>query len=404
MQTTGTTISPWRVFRADPAEWYSADEMSRSEAYVRPLRRVARIRKASVLAATIALIGSHAGPELLSRWGIDNWFLQLAVVTAVLHLIEVAIQLPFSAWRELGYDRRHGFSTQTVKGFVVDAVKGIPIGFAMMLVLLTPLWAVVRATSLWWVWGWAVFALVLVGIGILFPIVIAPLFNKYTPLDDGELRTEILAMAQRVGADIHEVLVEDSSKRDTRPNAYVAGIGKVRRVVVFDNMLRYPKDAVLGVIAHEIGHWKLRHIWRLVPLALVVTFVSFVVLKLVLESSFALGFAGVDSLASPAASLLFQLGFFILLSPVVGLPMAWLGRAYERQADLFGLETIGRAAGLVSFFRDVSVEVRADLRPSWWQRVQRSHPPFAERMAMATAWESARTMPPQAAASTAKAS
>jgi STE24 endopeptidase len=383
---TGAAINPWRVFRADPAEWYSTDEMARSERYTRPLRRVNRLRSGLVLAATVAVVGSHAGPALLERWGIGSWFLQLAVVTALLHVVETVIVTPFSAWRELRYDRRWGFSTQTVRGFVVDAVKGIPLGFGLMLLVLTPLWAVVRATPWWWLWGWAVFAFLIVGIGLLFPVVIAPLFNKYTPLEDGELRTEILAMAARMGADIRQVLVEDSSKRDTRPNAYVAGIGRVRRVVLYDNMLRYPKDAVLSVIAHEIGHWKLRHIWRQVPLALVATFVSFVVLKLVLESSVVLRFAGVDSLASPAASLVFQLGFFTLLSQVIGLPMAWLSRAYERQADLFGLETVGRADELVGFFRDVSLEVRAELRPSWWQRLRASHPPFAERMAMATAW------------------
>ena len=390
MQTkTGTTINPWRAFRAEPAEWYSAEEMSRSEAYVRPVRRAGRMRSALLFAATLALIGSHAGPALLARWGIHNWFLQLAVVTALLHLVETAIQLPFAAWRELDYDRRFGFSTQTVKGFVVDQLKGLPVGFGLMLVILGPLWAVVRATSMWWVWGWAVFAFFFIGLMILFPIVIGPLFNKYTPLPDGELRTEILAMAARMGADIHEVLVEDASKRDTRPNAYVAGVGKVRRVVLFDNILRYPKDAVLSVVAHEIGHWKLRHIWRTVPLALATTFVSFAVLKLVLESAVVLRFAGVGSLASPAASLLFQLAFFTLFMPVIGLPMAWLSRAYERQADLFGFETVGRADDLVGFFRDVSVEMRADLRPSRWQRIRHSHPPFAERMAMASAWDAA---------------
>lgn len=386
---TAPGISPWKPFETDPADWYTAEEMKKSEDYVRPLRRVGRVRRGLVLAATLGIIGSHAGPALVERWGIGNWFVQLAVVSALLYAAEVAISTPFSAWRQLRYDRRFGFSTQDAKGFLVDFVKGLPIGYAIILLIMAPLWAVVRATPSWWLFGWGVFSFFFVGIGILFPIVIAPLFNKYTPMEDGELRTKILDMARRMGADISEVLVEDSSKRDTRPNAYVAGLGKIRRVVVFDNMLRYPDESVLSVIAHEIGHWKL-HIRRLIPLSLATTFVAFVGLKLVLESSFALSFAGVDTLGDPAASLLFQLAFFTLLSPVMGLPMSWLSRAYERQADLFSYEAIGSAASIRDFFHDVSVEMKAELRPSWWQRVSHSHPPFAERMAMAAAWEGAR--------------
>ena len=391
MTTDATTaINPWRVFKADPKEWYTAEQVAKADEYVKPARRMGRIRAAVGLVATLALIGSHATPRLLNNWHVTNWFLRLALAIVAVSVLDTIVATPFAAWRELSYDKRWGFSTQTVKGFILDMVKGAPLGIALFLLLFAPLWAVIRATDLWWVLGWGVFAFLQVALGILFPIVIFPLFNKYTPLEDGELRTDILATAARVGADINEVLVEDSSKRDTRPNAYVAGIGRVRRVVLFDTILRYPKDAVLSVIAHEIGHWKMRHILRTIPTVLATSFIGFIALKIILESRVALDFAGVGSLRDPAAFPLFQFVFFGVVAPVTGLVGAWLSRGHERQADIFALDTIGHPDDLIAFFRDMSVENLADLHPSRWRQIRQTHPPFAERMAMASAWGAER--------------
>jgi STE24 endopeptidase len=389
-KTTTTAINPWRMFKSDPKDWYTAEQVAKADEYVKPARRMGRIRAALSLVVTLVLIGSHITPRLLNQWHVTNWFLRLALAILIVTVVDTIVSTPFSAWRELSYDKKWGFSTQTVKGFIADMVKAAPIGVALTLLLFAPLWAVIRATDLWWVLGWAVFAFIQVSLGILFPIVIFPLFNKYTPLEEGELRTAILETAARVGADINEVLVEDSSKRDTRPNAYVAGIGRVRRVVLFDTILRYPKDAVLSVIAHEIGHWKMRHILRTIPTVLAMSFVGFVAMKFLLESQLALDFAGVDSLRDPAMFPLFQFVFIGIVMPVTGLVSAWLSRGHERQADIFGLDTIGHPDDLVGFFRDVSVENLADLHPSRWRQLRQSHPPFAERMAMASAWGAER--------------
>jgi STE24 endopeptidase len=248
-----------------------------------------------------------------------------------------------------------------------------------------PLYAVIRATDLWWLLGGIVFAVISITFGVLFPVVISPLFNKYTPLEEGELRTAILDTARQAGADINEVLVEDSSKRDTRPNAYVAGIGKVRRVVLFDNMLRYPQEAIVSVIAHEIGHWKLRHIARVIPFAFVMTLASFVVLGVLMTNASVLDLGGVQEAGDPGSLPLFLL-LFGLVSKATSLASAWYSRARERQADLFSYELLGSPAELKGFFHDISVESLMDLRPTPWRRLKASHPPMSERMAMADAW------------------
>jgi STE24 endopeptidase len=380
------TISPWRAFPAKPDDWYSAEEMARADEYGKPLRRVLAAGGAVAFAVSLVVVLTHAAPNLIDALGVTNWVLGLAVSVAVIAVTSNLAALPFGIWRELVYDKRWGFSKQTPRGFALDELKSVPLVLAIYLLLFGPLFAVIRSTDLWWVLGWAVFAAVQLTIGILFPVVVFPLFNKYTPLEDGDLRAEILETARRAGADITGVLVEDSSKRDTRPNAYVAGIGKVRRVVLFDNMLRYPAPAIVSVIAHEIGHWKLRHILRTIPMALATTFVTFAALGLLMENRTVLDLAGVGAPGDPAALPLF-LVLFTVLGKVTGLASAWLTRVHERQADLFAYRLLGSPHELKDFFHDISVENLMDLRPTLGRRLKASHPPMAERMAMAEAWK-----------------
>jgi STE24 endopeptidase len=303
----------------------------------------------------------------------------------VITVVGTIITTPFSAWRSLSYDRRWGFSTQKAGGFLADMAKGFPLGLVIEAVLFVPLWAIVRATSAWWLFGWGLFALFTVIFNVLFPVLIAPIFNKYTPLEDEALRTQLLGVAAKVEADISEYLVEDASKRDTRQNAYVAGLGKTRRVVIYDTMLSWPHEQINNVVAHEIGHWKLRHIRRLLPAAVGFTFITFALLKVVLEWERALSWAGVSSVRDPAVFPLFLL-VFTLAGPVTGLGVAWLSRAQERQADLFALDTLRQPETFIGMMRRLHTDTLADLTPSLWKRISHSHPPVAERLAMGRSW------------------
>jgi STE24 endopeptidase len=382
---TPKTIDPWRTYPSSPDDWYTTDEMAKADGYGKPLRKVLLVGGAVAFAVDLAVVVTHAAPRLIDALDVRNWVVGLLVSVAVVQVVSTVASLPLAAWRELSYDKRWGFSKQTTKGFLVDLAKGVPLGIVITTLLFLPLYAVIRSTDLWWLLGGVVFAVLSIAFGVLYPVVISPLFNKYTPLEEGELRTAILDTARKAGADINEVLVEDSSKRDTRPNAYVAGIGKVRRVVLFDNMLRYPQEAIISVIAHEIGHWKLRHIAKIIPFAFVLTLVMFAVLGLLLTNDAVLDLGGVDRAGDPGSLPLFLLAFTVL-SKVTSLASAWYSRARERQADLYSYELLGSPAELKGFFHDVSVENLMDLRPTTWRRLKASHPPMAERMAMAEAW------------------
>src|SRR5690606_32224693 len=133
-----------------------------------------------------------------------------------------------------------GLSNQTPSGFVVDQIKSVVLGIVVNLVLLVPLYALIRGTDLWWLWGWLLLLVFSVGIGFLYPIVIAPIFNTFTPLEDDDLAARIDDIATRAGVSIEGALVADESRRSTRDNAYVAGLGATRRVVLFDTLLEHP--------------------------------------------------------------------------------------------------------------------------------------------------------------------
>jgi STE24 endopeptidase len=336
------------------------------------------------------VIWTHAVPELLDALDITNWVARLIVALLVVELVEVVVTMPFAAYRELVYDKRWGFSTQTTSGFASDQLKNLAVGLVIGTALLVPLWALVRSTDLWWIYGWMVMGAFVVGLGVLAPVLIMPLFNKFTPLEDGELRTDLFDLARHVDADITEIEVSDASRRTRKDNAFVTGIGKTRRLVLFDTLLPRPRDQVRTVAAHEIGHWKLRHVIRSIPIAIALLFANFLVLRLVLGWDAALRWAGVDSIEDPAVLPLFLL-VFPLASALTGLVSAWVTRAGEREADLFALEVTGDATATAGMLRALHTDNLADLTPSWWKRATASHPPAAERLAICAAWAEGTT-------------
>ncbi|MBA3654283.1 MAG: M48 family metallopeptidase [Actinobacteria bacterium] len=381
-------INPWKALPADPAEFFSAEEIAKAKDYVRPLRRVGLLEKAIVVLVDLAVVRSHLVPELLDSLDVRNWIQRLLITVFVVTVIGTLVAIPFGVYRELVYDKRWGFSTQTTKGFATDTVKSLLLGPVILTLITLPLWFVIRHTDLWWVFGWLVVAAISLGLGVLSPVLIDPIFNKFKRIDDDDLHADLVGLAKEVGSDIHEVQVSDASRRTRKHNAYVTGMGRTRKLVIFDTLLEEPRPSIRSVAAHEIGHWKLRHIRRHVPLGIALLLVNFLAVKLVLDSGAVLRFAGVDSLRDPAALPLFFL-IFPLPGIVTGLLQAWFIRAGEREADLFALEATQDPDAASDMERNLHVKNLADLAPSRWKRLTADHPPAAERLAMIEAWRRA---------------
>lgn len=384
----GSELGAWRKVPADAADWFDAEEIERGRAYNRPVRRLDRVRQVLGFVAVVALIVGQVAPRLLDALDLGAWPLELLAVLVLVELVTLATSVGFSAHRTLVHDRRWEMSTQGVGGWALDEVKGVAVNLVLFVALLVPFYAVVRATEAWWLFGWAIFSGFTVALGLLYPVVIAPLFNRFEPLGDEVLRARLLALAHRLGLDVREILVTDASKRSVAGNAYVAGLGATRRVVVFDTILDWPHDAIEQVVAHELGHWHHRHLSRKLPALLGFQLVAFLATWVVLRSDALLDLAGVGSLGDPASLPLF-LAVFPLTFLLTTLAAAWLSRADERQADLYALGTLDDPAAFAELFRLIAERNKADVDPGPLKRLTASHPPVAERLAMADRWERA---------------
>ncbi len=382
-------LSHWRRVPADAAEWFDAAEIARGRRYNRPLERLGRVRLAASVAVVSAFVAGRVGPRLLEALPVQSWAVQVVVVALALQATSLVYSPWFAAHRALVYDKRWGLSTQTPGGFLRDQLTQLAVGAVATAVLVVPLYAVIRTTEWWWLFGWMVVAGLTVGLGFVWPVLVAPLFNRFRPLDDAKLAERLRAVAGRAGLHVEEVLVADASRRSRAGNAYVAGLGRTRRVVVFDTIVDWPPELVEQVVAHELGHWKHAHLRRRLPVVLAAQLLAFGVAWALLRQPGVLRAAGVEAAGDPASLPL----LVVVLSLGLGatsLLTSWLSRADERQADLFALEVLHRPDRLTAVLRRLARRNRADVDPYWWKRLWASHPPLAERMALARAWEQAR--------------
>ena len=378
-------VSHWRRVPAEPAEWFGAEEIARGRAYNKPLERLRLVRGAVSIAVVVAFVSGEVAPRVVHAVDVRGWVLQLVLVVVAFEATTLIYQPWFDAYRALHYDWQWDQSTQGVGSFLTDLVKDTLLGLVITLLLIVPLYALIRATDLWWLFGWILFTGFTLAFGFLWPVVIAPIFNRFTPLEDEALTARIRAVAERAGLDISGVFVSDASKRTRATNAYVAGLGKTRRVVLFDTILAWPPEPIEQVVAHELGHWKHRHLARKIPILVASQLVMFLTTWALLRWDGLLDWAGVDEVGDPASFPLL-IFLFPLSLMVTSLGMAWLSRADERQADVHALEVLGDPPHLIEVFQRLADDHKADVDPSRWKRIQASHPPLAERMEMAKRW------------------
>jgi STE24 endopeptidase len=378
-------VPTYRRIQADPARFFEADEVKKAKDYQRPLTVARAVSLVLNLGALLLIISTHAASKVVDGIDQDRWVVRLIVVMAAFVAVFAIVDLPVSIWTEFVHEKKWGFSTQTPGRYIGDFFKGLVLGMAIQTPLLLGLWWLIRHTDMWWVFGWIMFLGFSVILALIYPIVIMPIFNKFTPLEDEELAVRLRNLAQGVGMNVSGVQVMDASKRTKKDNAFFAGMGKTRRVVVYDNLLAQPHPVIGSVVAHELGHWRRRHIASSIALGTVTSFLLFLVLHMVSTWEVALRWAGVDSIKDPA-SLPLVLLVFVSASSLTGLVSAWLSRAHERQADLDALEISQDYDAFIETEHGLSTRNLIDLAPTWWRYVRASHPPPAERLQLAELW------------------
>lgn len=357
---------------------------ARSVAYTLAKSRfgsVEGIFDAGVLAAAVF---SGALPALHAR--IESWGRPGAAWTGACFLLAAAgllalPSLPFDAWRQFRLEQRFGFNRGTPRLWLADQAKGFALGAALGFPLLWALLALAdRAGPAWWLWAFAAllgFQLVLL---VAYPRLILPLFNKLSPLPEGELRDRLMALGERAGFRAAAIEVIDGSRRSGHSNAYFTGFGRFRRIVLFDTLVAQLSPAELeAVLAHEIGHYRLRHVPKLLAASALSLLAGFAALAWLARSAwFAPAFGFPAGRWAPA---------FLLFALLGGLATFWfspllkaVSRRYEYQADAFARDAAGGPEPLVSALRRLARENLSNLAPHpWFGAFHHSHPTLAER-------------------------
>lgn len=367
-----------------------ADVVARGRIFRRAVRPPSYASLALGLAVALVLGLTHLGAAIVaaaSRPLGGGWFAEALVGGFVIVGIGEVVTLPLAAWREVVL-RRFGLSNQTWTSWTADLLKGYGIGAVIGAVALVGFFGAGQvAPRTWWVWVALGAAGLTVLFSFVFPVVVEPIFNRFSPMPDGELRERLLALAARDGVPVRDVLIADASRRTNALNAYVSGLGPTRRVVVFDTLLREaPPSEVESVVAHELGHAKRGDVVTGTAVAALVVATGVCVLPLVGSWTGLLDLAGVDSLADPRA-----LALLLALGAVVGLvaaPLqAYVSRLVEARADAHALELTQDPSTVEQMERRLATANIADVDPPWLEHVMfASHPSVVQRMAAARAF------------------
>ncbi len=378
-----------RRIDADPTTYFTVEEVDRSKRYVRPLQIASLGSLACGIVTMVAIIAARFPQTIVEKTGVSGWVIELLVIIAALSVLLTLCDLPIAVWKTFVHETKWGFNKQTPKMFVLDLIKSTLIyGLILQAMLLVPVWALIRATDLWWLWGGLVITSISLILAFVYPVLILPAFNKFTPLEEGPLRARLRELAARAGVNISEFDVMDASKRSTKDNAFFVGMGSTRRVVLYDNMLSLPDTNTEVVVAHEIGHWRRGHITRNLVMGVVRMPLLLGATAAVVSQGWFLRLAGVDSLGDPAAMpALFSVAALLFI--VIRLFDASISRWFEREADFDALELTRDPASFEQVWRNMIDRNLPDLTPSWWVRVRATHPPIHERLAHGRAWASA---------------
>ncbi|HRF90845.1 MAG TPA: M48 family metallopeptidase, partial [Desulfobacter postgatei] len=293
------------------------------------------------------------------------------------------ISLPFSIYSTFVIEENFGFNKTTPKLFVLDLIKSMILSMVLGIPLLSAIFWFFESSGPWaWIICWGVTTTFILAVQYIVPTWIMPLFNKFTPLEDGELKNKLFAYAKSIDFPLTQIFVMDGSKRSTKSNAFFTGFGKNKRIVLFDTLINaHTPDELLTVLAHEMGHFKKKHIQRRLIFGILQMGVVFYLLSLFITQQSLFTAFYVDT-PSIYAGLVF---FSILFSPVdlvISIIMQFFSRKDEYAADRFAVLTTKKAGDLITALKKLSADNLANLTPHpFYVFLNYSHPPLAQRIA-----------------------
>ncbi|MDF2157512.1 M48 family metallopeptidase [Algoriphagus sp. CAU 1675] len=365
------------------SEYLSQEKLLESKAYQKENFRFSLVTGIFSFVLTLVFI--------LNGWfgWIDSWvgtwvgnplFHSLAFF-AVVFIGSDLLSLPFDYYSTFVIEEKYGFNKTSHGTFFSDKLKGyvlsILVGGGLLLLFL---WLIHQMGKDFWWQFWIIAALFMVLVNLFYTAWILPLFNKLTPLEDGELKEQILGYARSVDFPLDNIFVMDGSKRSAKANAFFSGFGKRKKVVLYDTLLeQHPTEELVAVLAHEIGHYKKKHIlWGMVTSILQVGLLLFLLGQFIFSETMSEALGG-----ETWSAQLNIIGFTMLFTPismVLGIGMNWLSRKNEFEADAFAKNTFS-GKPLAEALKTLSVKTLSNINPDpWYVFVNYSHPPLLERL------------------------
>ncbi len=378
---------------AELADVYDPESYARSQAYARTATRFGLVTATFDL-AVLLLFWAAGGFNRLDLWlaglGLGPVTTGLLYIGA-LGLARGLLGLPFAAYATFRIEERFGFNRTTPRTFVLDQVKGLGLAIAIGGPLLAVVLAVFeRLGPGAWLLGWLAVSLFVIALQVVFPIWILPLFSKLTPLGEGELRDRLETYARSVGFALAGIFVIDGSRRSSRPNAFFTGLGRHKRIALYDTLIeKHTVPEVVAVLAHEVGHYRRKHMLKGLALAVAHAGVVFYLLSIFLTHQGLYDAFGMEQ-TSVYAGLVF---FGLLYAPVellLSLAVNRWSRRWEFEADRFAVDTLDEPLAMVSALEKLAADNLQNLTPHpFYVFLHHSHPPLTERLAAIRAAASA---------------
>lgn len=318
----------------------------------------------------------------------DSPITQGVLFFLLLSWVQTLLGLPLSYYGTFTVEARHGFNATTRRLWSVDLLKSLVIGSLLLAgVVFTIFWLIQWSPLRWWIWVWAFMAIFGLFMMFVSPYLIEPIFNRFEPVSEPGLQEEIAAMMAKAGLRVGSVMQMDASRRSRHSNAYFTGVGKVKRIVLFDTLLaQMTHREIVAVLAHEIGHWKLRHVLKRIVVTELAMFVGSWTAFQAIQWPGLPQLLGLQTASLPSSMVI--LGFIasLLLFPVTPVS-AWFSRRHEQDADRFAWQITGDAGFLASALIKLSAENLSNLHPHpLYARFYYSHPPVVERVRTLREW------------------
>jgi STE24 endopeptidase len=368
---------------AEIADFYNTEKYQKSLDYQADQQRFSFISSAFsfVISLMMLVLGGFGWLDSVLRPLIENEILLALAFFGAILITSDLIGIPFQWYSTFVIEEKYGFNKTTAKTFITDKLKGYVLGAVIGVVLLSVLLYLIQTLGPnFWIWFGLIAASFILLVNMFYTSLLLPLFNKLTPLGDGELKNAIEAFARKVNFPLDNIFIMDGSKRSAKANAFFSGIGKKKKIVLFDTLItNHTTEELVAVLAHEVGHFKKKHIvWSYLISIAQVFFVLFILSLMIFNESLSVALGG-----SVQAIHLNLIAFGILFSPIsgiTGLLMSLLSRKNEFEADAYAKETYDGSA-LSNALKKLSVDSLSNLYPHpAYVFFHYSHPPLLKRL------------------------